>query len=162
VTLGLAKALAVRPQHGRDAWYTGIGDASTATLTTPLLHSAGPIRVNFATFIDTEDTDPLVLEASADGTTWQPVSLTATGPGAPPGPVQMLSGAGWRSWWTVHAEVPQAADITFRWRFTTDSRYTGRGVFVDSILVTDGNRVLLNGEKEPHMLHSQEWQLKTR
>jgi CubicO group peptidase (beta-lactamase class C family) len=162
VTLGLAKALAVRPQHGRDAWFTGIGDASTATLTTPLLHSEGPIRVNFSTFVDTEDTDRLVLESSADGTTWQPVSLTATGPGAPPGPAQMLSGAGHRSWWTVRADVPQAADITFRWRFTTDSRYTGRGVFVDSILVTDGNRTLLNGEKEPHMLHSQEWQLKTR
>ncbi len=162
VALGLAKSLAVHPRRGRDAWYTGIGDASTATLTTPLLHSAGPVRVNFATFVDTEDTDRLVLESSVDGTTWQPVTVEASGPGAPAGPGQTLSGSGHRSWWTVHAEVPQAADITFRWRFTTDSRYTGRGVFVDSILVTDGNRTLLNGEKEPHMLYSQEWQLKTR
>jgi CubicO group peptidase (beta-lactamase class C family) len=162
LALGLAKSLAVRPKQGRDAWYTGIGDASTATLTTSLLHSAGPVRVNFAAFVDTEDTDRLMLESSTDGVTWTPVSVTARGPGAPAGPAQTLSGAGHRSWWTVHAEVPQAADITFRWRFTTDSRYTGRGVFVDSILVTDGSRALLNGEKEPHMLHSQEWQLKTR
>jgi CubicO group peptidase (beta-lactamase class C family) len=159
---GLAKALAVHPWHGRDAWYTGIGDSSTATLTTPLLHSAGPVRVNFATFVDTEDSDLLRLESSTDGTTWQPVTLTASGPGAPSGPAQTLSGSGHRSWWTVRADVPQAADITFRWRFTTDRLYTGRGVFVDSILVTDGNQTLLNGEKEPHMLHSQEWQLKTR
>jgi CubicO group peptidase (beta-lactamase class C family) len=162
VAIGLAKALAVHPRHGRDAWYTGIGDASTATLTTPVLHSAGPVRVNFDAFVDTEDTDRLVLESSVDGTTWQAVPLTAHGPGAPSGPAQTLSGAGHRKWWHVQAHVQQAADITFRWRFTTDSRYTGRGVFVDSILVTDGDRVLLNGEKEPHMLHPQEWQLKSR
>lgn len=162
VALGLAKALAVHPRHGRDAWFTGIGDASTATLTTPLLHSAGPVRMNFAAFVDTEDTDRLRLESSTDGLTWLPVDVVASGPGAPAGPAQTLSGSGHRSWWTVHAEVPQAAGITFRWRFTTDSRYTGRGVFIDSILVTDGNRTLLNGEKEPHMLHPQEWQLKSR
>lgn len=162
VATGLAKALAVKPWHGRDAWYTGIGDASTATLTTSLLHSAGSIRVNFATFVDTEDTDRLVLESSTDGTTWQPITLNASGLGAPPGPAQTLSGAGHRSWWRVTADVPQAAEITFRWRLTTDRLYTGRGVFVDSILITDGSRTLLNGEKEPHMLHSQEWQLKTR
>jgi CubicO group peptidase (beta-lactamase class C family) len=162
VALGLAKSMAVAPKRGQQAWYTGIGDASSATLTTPLLHSAGPVRVNFAAFIDSEDTDRLRLESSTDGLTWTPLTLTATGPGAPPGPAQTLSGAGHRSWWTVHGEAPQAADITIRWRFTTDSRYTGRGVFIDAILVTDGNRTLLNGEKEPHMLHPQEWQLKTR
>ncbi|HEU5471913.1 MAG TPA: serine hydrolase domain-containing protein [Actinophytocola sp.] len=162
VALGLAKSLAVRPKHGRDAWYTGIGDASSSTLTTEVVHSAGPVRVEFAAFVDSEDTDRLVLESSTDGVTWQPVELTARGPGAPDGPAQTLSGAGHRAWWTVRAEVPQAADITMRWRFSTDSRYTGRGVSVDRILLTDGNRVLLNGEKEPHMLHPQGWQLKSR
>jgi CubicO group peptidase (beta-lactamase class C family) len=162
VALGLAKSLAVRPKRGPDAWYTGIGDASSATLTTDVLHSDGPVWVSFATFIDSEDTDRLVLESSVDGTTWQAVPVTAEGPGAPPGPAQTLSGSGHRSWWTVHAELPQAADITFRWRFTTDSRYTGRGIYLDAILITDGNRALLNGEKEPHMLHPQEWQPKSR
>lgn len=162
VALGLAKSLAVRPKRGRDAWYTGIGDASSATLTTDVVHSAGPVRVDFAAFVDTEDTDRLVLESSTDGVTWQPVPVTARGPGAPEGPAQTLSGSGHRAWWSVRAEVPQAADITLRWRFTTDSRYTGRGVFVDAILITDGSHVLLNGEKEPHMLHPQGWQLKSR
>jgi hypothetical protein len=118
--------------------------------------------VTFAAFIDTEDTDRLVLESSSDGVTWQPVPVTATGPGAPSGPALSLSGSGHRSWWKVSADLPGAADITLRWRFGTDSRYTGRGVFVDSILITDGDQPLLNGEKEPHMLHPQEWQLKTR
>jgi CubicO group peptidase (beta-lactamase class C family) len=162
VALGLAKSLAVRPKHGPDAWYTGIGDASSAVLTTDVLHSDLPLRVKFAAFVDSESTDPLVLESSTDGTTWQPVTLTAEGPGAPAGPAQMLSGSGHRNWWTVTAEVPGAAEITLRWRFSTDSRYTGRGIFIDAILVTDGSRALLNGEKEPHMLHPQGWQLKTR
>jgi CubicO group peptidase (beta-lactamase class C family) len=162
VATGLAKSLAVRPKRGPDAWYTGIGDASSATLTTSVLHSAGPVRVNFGAFVDTEDTDPLVLEWSLDGATWQPVDLVAEGSGAPAGPARMLAGSGNRSWWTVRAEVPQAGDITLRWRYTTDSRYTGRGIYVDAILVTDGNRVLLNGEKEPHMLHPQGWEAKTR
>ncbi|HEV2782470.1 MAG TPA: serine hydrolase domain-containing protein [Actinophytocola sp.] len=162
VALGLAKSLAVLPKRGPDAWYTGIGDASSATLTTAVLHSVGPVRVNFAAFVDTEDTDRLVLESSTDGVSWQAVPVLAEGPGAPSGPAQTLSGAGHRSWWTVHAEVPQAAEITLRWRFTTDSRYTGRGVYLDAIRVTDGDRPLLNGEKQPHMLHPQEWQLKSR
>jgi CubicO group peptidase (beta-lactamase class C family) len=159
---GLAKSIAVRPKQGRDAWYTGIGDASSAILSTDALHSALPVRVTFRAFVDTEDTDRLVLESSSDGVTWQSVPVTATGPGAPAGPAQTLSGSGHRSWWTVRADLPGAADITVRWRFSTDSRYTGRGIYLDSILITDRDRSLLNGEKEPHMLHPQEWQLKTR
>jgi CubicO group peptidase (beta-lactamase class C family) len=162
VALGLAKSLAVHPTRGRDAWFTGIGDASSATLTTPVLHSAGPVRVNFDAFVDTEETDRLVLESSTDGVTWLPVPVIAQGPGAPSGPAQTLSGAGHRSWWTVSADMPQAADITLRWRFATDSRYTGRGVFLDAIAVTDGKRTLLNGEKQPHMLHPQGWQRESR
>jgi CubicO group peptidase (beta-lactamase class C family) len=159
---GLAKALAVHPLAGRDAWYSGIGDASSAILTTSVIRSDDPFRVEFAAFVDTEDTDRLVLESSTDGSTWTPVALTVTGPGAPSGPVRTLSGSGHRSWWDVRADLPQTGDITLRWQYTTDSRYTGRGIYLDAIVVTDGSRVILNGEKEPHMLHSQEWQLKTR
>lgn len=159
---GLAKALAVPPRHGDDAWYTDIGDARSATLTTPVLHSPLPVRVSFHVFLDTEDTDPLVLESSADGASWQRVPMIVTGPGAPPGPAQTLSGAGHRSWWAVEAELPHAAGITLRWRFATDSRYTGRGVLLDGIMVTVSDRSLLNGEKEPHMLSAQEWRLSSR
>jgi CubicO group peptidase (beta-lactamase class C family) len=159
---GLAKALAVRPHRGRDAWYTGVTDASQATLTTDALRPDGPVRVNFDAFVDTESTDILVLEASTDGTSWTPVPMDVTGSGAPDETVNSLSGSGHRSWWRVDVHIPHAAEITLRWRFTTDARYTGRGIFVDGISVTDGVHTLLNGEKEPHKVQADGWQLRSR
>ncbi|MGQ0841572.1 serine hydrolase [Actinokineospora sp.] len=162
LSTGLAKAQAVRPRHGPDAWHSGLGDAATATLTTSPLAGAGELRVTFDTFVDTESSDPLVLESSTDGSTWQTVPLRARGHDAPAGEQQVLAGAGHRTWWKVNATVPAAELITLRWRFATDSRYTGRGVYLDRIVVTDGDRMLLNGEKEPHLLHPQGWQSRTR
>jgi CubicO group peptidase (beta-lactamase class C family) len=159
---GLAKALAVKPRHGRDAWYTGIGDASQATLTSAALQPDGPVRVNFDAFVDSESTDFLVLEASTDGTSWTRVPMDVEGTGAPDETVESLSGSGHRSWWKVDVRIPHAAEITLRWRFTTDARYTGRGIFLDRILVTDGVRTLLNGEKEPHKLQADGWSLGSR
>lgn len=159
---GLAKALAVKPRHGRDAWYAGIGDASSATLTTVALHPRLPVRVSFDAFVDTETTDRLVLEASTDGSAWTPVPLSVRGRGAPAEPVDALAGNGHRAWWRIEARLPYAAEITLRWRFATDARYTGRGVHLDHIMVTERGRMLLNGEKEPHQLRSQGWQLRSR
>jgi CubicO group peptidase (beta-lactamase class C family) len=159
---GLAKALAVRPRHGDDAWYAGIGDASQATLTTDALQPDGPVRVNFDAFVDSESTDLLVLESSTDGTSWTPVPMDVTGPGAPDETVNSLSGAGHRQWWRVGVHIPHAAEITLRWRFTTDTRYTGRGIFVDGLRVTDSVHTLLNGEKEPHKVQADGWQLRSR
>jgi CubicO group peptidase (beta-lactamase class C family) len=159
---GLAKALAVAPEHGRDAWYTGIGDAARATLTTVPLHPGGPVRVNFDAFVDSESTDLLVLESSTDGTTWTAVPLSVSGRGAPDETVNALSGSGHRAWWKVRAQLPHAAEITLRWRFTTDARYTGRGISLDGITVTDRVQTLLNGEKEPHKVQASGWQLRSR
>ncbi|MGH3881392.1 MAG: serine hydrolase domain-containing protein [Actinophytocola sp.] len=162
VSTGLAKALAVRPEHGRDSWYTGLGDASQATLTTVGLRPEGPVRVNFDAFVDSESTDVLVLESSIDGTTWTAVPMDVSGVGAPDKPVNSLAGNGHRAWWKVDVRIPHAADITLRWRFTTDTRYTGRGIHLDGIVVTDGVRMLLNGEKEPHKLQADGWQPRSR
>ena len=160
---GLAKSLAVPPRRGSDAWYSGIGDLSEATLTTvPLQPKRGPVRVNFAAFVDSEDSDELVLESSTDGTTWQAVPLAVTGPGAPDGTVSALAGAGHRSWWRVRAEIPGETGITLRWRFATDTFYTGRGVYVDDVKVTERGRTLLNGEKNPHSFQPQGWDLRSR
>jgi CubicO group peptidase (beta-lactamase class C family) len=159
---GLAKALAVLPRHGRDSWYSGIGDASSASLSTVLLRPSGPVRVNFDAFLDTERTDRLVFEATTDGVTWAEVPVSARGRGAPDETVNSLTGNGHRAWWRVEARLPYAAEITLRWRFTTDARYTGRGVHLDQILVTDRGRTLLNGEKEPHKLHPEGWQQRSR
>ncbi|MFL6126975.1 serine hydrolase [Actinophytocola sp.] len=159
---GLAKALAVRPLEGRDSWYSGLGDASAASLTTVELHPTGPVRVNFGVFVDTERTDRLVFEASTDGVTWAVVPLSVRGHGAPDGVVDSLSGNGHRTWWRAEAQLPYAAEITLRWRFVTDARYTGRGVNLDEIEVTQRGRTLLNGEKEPYKLHPEGWQRRSR
>jgi CubicO group peptidase (beta-lactamase class C family) len=159
---GLAKALAVRPRHGRDSWYSGIGDASSAWLETVTLHPRQPVRVNFDAFVDTESTDRLIFEATTDGVTWSAVPLSVQGRGAPGEPAASLSGNGHRAWWRVEARLPHAAEITLRWRYVTDARYTGRGVNLDRIMVTERGRVLLNGEKEPHKLQPEGWQPRSR
>ncbi|PWV78380.1 CubicO group peptidase, beta-lactamase class C family [Prauserella marina] len=148
---GLARAMAVRPAKGPRAWFSGIGDSRTATLTTPpLAHTGGDLSVDFATFVNSEPTDPLVLEASSDGHRWQPVELRVRGEGAPEGPVTALAGTGHRSWWNVHASVPATGNVTLRWRFTTDGSNTARGNYVDAVRVTADKRVLLDGERQPY------------
>lgn len=177
---GLARSLEVRPARGDDAWFTDIGDDSTATLTTrPLAVRAGETKVRFSAFVDSEPTDKLVLEASSDGTSWHPVPLRAEGPGAPDGEVDGLSGTGHRAWWKVSAKVgsetlsaPAATldttgtshkeQVTLRWRVTTDENYTGRGIHVDGIHVTDRNGTILDGEREPAAFTAVDWQLRRR
>jgi CubicO group peptidase (beta-lactamase class C family) len=159
---GLARALAVKPQRGRDSWYAGLGDAASASLTTVRLHPHGPVRVNFGVFVDTERTDRLVFEVTTDGVTWAEVPLSVRGRGAPDEAVNSLAGNGHRTWWRAEARLPYAAEITLRWRYVTDARYTGRGVNLDEIVVTESGRTLLNGEKEPHKLHPEGWQRRSR
>ncbi|WP_285613283.1 serine hydrolase domain-containing protein [Actinokineospora globicatena] len=155
---GLSRALAVRPRQGPTAWYTATGGA---TLRTPPLRATGPVAVSFAAFVDTDAGDSLVVEVD-DGGTWRPLPLRVSGPDAPEGEVTALSGSGHRSWWTVHAIAPVGTQITVRWRFVTDSRYSGRGVTLDRITVTEGSRILLNGEKQPHLIRPLGWEPKTR
>jgi hypothetical protein len=160
---GLARAMAVPPRHGRDSWFAGIGNLSTATLSTRELSTRGSsVRVTFDTFIDSESSDPLVLESSSDGVQWQAVQVVARGLGAPPGPTTSLAGHGHRTWWFVTAEVPTTGKIRFRWRLTTDTLYTGRGDNLDNIKITEGSRTLLDGEKQPTVLDSQGWDRRIR
>jgi CubicO group peptidase (beta-lactamase class C family) len=159
----LAKAMAVPPVAGRDAWFSGIGDLSAATLTTrPLPSRDGNLMVSFDAFVDTEETDPLMVESSTDGADWQPVVVRASGPGAPPGEVSTLSGHGHRAWWKVRAEVVTASPITLRWRYQTDMRYTGRGVLVDRLRITQRGRTILDGERESSAFTAIGWVLSSR
>jgi CubicO group peptidase (beta-lactamase class C family) len=159
----LARAMVVRPARGRDAWFSDIGNRRTATLTTRPLNPKGEIWVTFDAFVDTEMTDPLVVESSADGgVTWLAASVQAAGPGAPPGPVTALSGHGHRSWWRVSAKLPAAGQVILRWRHTTDALYTGRGVYVDGARITSTNGILLDSERQPSSLSAIGWTLKTQ
>ncbi|MGC7099291.1 serine hydrolase [Amycolatopsis lurida] len=159
----LSRALAVPPRHGPDAWFSEIGNLSTATLTTaPLTVGDRPLRVTFDTFVDSESTDQLVLESSVDGTSWQPVSLRASGPGAPGGDVSALSGTGHRSWWTVSAMVPATGNVALRWRYTTDKQYTARGVLLDGVKAVVSGNAVLDLERTPEAVTAQGWQLRSR
>lgn len=161
---GLANAMAVRAPNGRPAWYSGIGNASTATLTTtPLTARGGPVSVDYTTFVDTEPGyDLATLQSSADGTTWTTVPVTATGPGAPTGQVTSLSG-GDRRWWHVHADLPATAGpLQLRWSYATDANDTGRGVDVNAVRVTDGHGTVLDGDRNPGAFTAVNWALTDR
>ncbi|MFF8840780.1 serine hydrolase [Streptomyces sp. NPDC015130] len=131
----LARAVPVRPARGRTAWFSGMASATTATLTIPQV--AGAARLECALWWDTEPgADAVALESSADGgATWRPVPFTTDGRADhPAGTVGGWSG---RVWHTVSAALPGTPAL-LRWRYTTDQRYVGRGVYVDGLRLLDG------------------------
>ncbi|WP_255955107.1 serine hydrolase [Streptomyces odontomachi] len=160
IAQALATAMKVDAPGGGRSWYAGQGGATTSTLTTGKLAASGPAAVDFSTFVNTESTDLLSLQASTDGgTTWSPVTLRVTGKGAPSGEVTALSGQSVRAWWRVHAEVPQASDgLQLRWKYTTDPSYEGRGVNLTGLKVSDGSHVLLDSNRPDAALTADGWQ----
>jgi CubicO group peptidase (beta-lactamase class C family) len=163
----LATAMAVKPVAGRQSWYTAGSNEATATLNTPVLGTGrGMLTVGYRTFVDTEPTDTVTLEASVNGGEWQPLPVRASGPGAPAGEVATLSGNGHRAWWKVSARLaltsPPPTSVRLRWRYTADKSYRGRGVHLDDIRVTQGGRVLLDGEKAGGKFAADGWRLSDR
>ncbi|OSC71979.1 serine hydrolase, partial [Streptomyces sp. 4F] len=131
----LARAVPVRPAHGRTAWFSGTAGSTTATLTLPALDtSGGAARLRCALWWDTEPgSDALVLEATTDGgTTWTPVPFTTARRGEEPREHPAGSVTGWsgRVWHGLTAALPAARGLTLRWRYTTDRLYVGRGADV--------------------------------
>ncbi|MFE1551758.1 serine hydrolase [Streptomyces sp. NPDC058718] len=131
----LARAVPVRPDRGRTSWFSGMASTTTATLTLPRV--TGAARLECALWWDTEPgADRVALEASADGgTTWQPVPFTTDG--RTEHPAGTVAGWSGRVWHTVSARLPGAGTI-LRWRYATDQRYVGRGVYVDGLRLLDG------------------------
>ena len=140
VARDLARALAVRPIEGDEAWFSGVGDARTATLAAPAPSGAA---LSFGLWYDTEaGYDVLSLEASTDGgSTWARVPFSMR-----TGPVVTdtdgtVSGFGGRRWHRATATLPTAArpadGVLVRWRYASDSLYQGRGVYVDDVRVDD-------------------------
>ncbi|WP_034214504.1 serine hydrolase [Actinoplanes subtropicus] len=146
VARDLALALPVRPVSGRTDWFSGVADATTATLTVPLPAVTGA-RLSFALWYDTEETDVGHLEATADGTTWQPVPFslrTGRNGWTTDGSFDGFEG---RRWLAAAAELPPGTTAV-RWRYQTDAVYEGRGVYVDAIRVS-GPRGLLFDDRRP-------------
>ncbi|MFI9209213.1 serine hydrolase [Streptomyces sp. NPDC053253] len=132
----LARAVPVRPDRGRTSWFSGMASATTATLTLPQVPGAALLEC--ALWWDTEPgSDRVALEASADGgTTWQPAPFTTDD--RTEHPTGTVAGWSGRVWHTVSARLP-GADTLLRWRYTTDQRYVGRGVYVDGLRLLDGS-----------------------
>ncbi|MEU9390381.1 serine hydrolase [Streptomyces sp. NPDC048324] len=145
----LARAVPVRPERGRTAWFSGMTNATTATLTLPALDTRrGGARLGAALWWDTEPaSDTLALETTADGgTTWQPLPFTTARHGEPPQEHPSGSVTGWsgRVWHRLTADLPAAAQLAVRWRYSTDRLYVGRGAYVDAIRVRAGGEVLFD------------------
>ncbi|MEV0208907.1 serine hydrolase [Streptomyces sp. NPDC050788] len=148
----LARAVPVRPERGRTAWFAGMASATTATLALPPLDTTHGARLTNSLWWDTEPaSDTVVLEATTDGgTTWQPVPFTTNRHGEPPQDHPSGSVTGWsgRVWHRVRADLPAHTALTLRWRYTTDKLYVGRGVYVDGLRVEEGGRVLFDEARE--------------
>jgi CubicO group peptidase (beta-lactamase class C family) len=161
VAQGLALALGVGPRHGKDAWFSGTTDGATTTLAAQVAVPAEGAKLTFDMFVDTEETDLLALETSADGTTWTKVPFTVLDRGSVIDTDGTISGSGDRHWHQVFANLA-AGDQTIRWRYTSDALYQGRGVYVDGVKITSKGGVLLDGERTPESFVATGWRLSRR
>ena len=160
---GLGQAMGVRPRQGDTAWFSGSRDGSTSTLATPALAvpSSGA-RLSFDLFLDTEETDLLVLERSTDGgTTWERQPFTLRDRGETADSDGAVSGSGTRLWAQARTDLAAGTQV-LRWRYTTDPSYLGRGVYVDDVQVSARGGALLDGEKTPEAFVTNGWVLKSR
>jgi CubicO group peptidase (beta-lactamase class C family) len=154
---GLALALGVLPRHGSTAWFSGTSDATTATLTTRILEIPSRASVAFDLFVDTESSDPMTLESSADaGTTWQAVPFTVRDRGEVAQTDGSIATSGTRHWLQARADLAVGPQ-QLRWRYPTDSLYAGRGVYVDGVRVAGRGGVVLDGERHPEAFVAQGW-----
>jgi CubicO group peptidase (beta-lactamase class C family) len=162
VAQGLARALAVRPMYGPDAWFSGTADASTVTLDAPVSVPADGGRLSFGLFVDSEETDLLYLERSTDGgQTWQRLPFDVRDRGEVTRTDGSYTDSGDRRWVDARASLPPG-DQLLRWRYTTDPLYAGRGVYVDGVRVVSGDTVVLDGEATPETFTANGWTLAER
>lgn len=145
----MARAVPVRPRHGRTAWFSRMANATDATLALPALDtSSGGACVHCALWWDTEPrSDLLALETSSDGgSSWQPLPFTTARHGDRPQghPTGTVTGWSGRVWHRLTADLPAARQLALRWRYATDRLYVGRGVYVDGVRVETADGVLFD------------------
>ncbi|SDD22930.1 serine hydrolase [Auraticoccus monumenti] len=157
---GLAEALPVRPRSGADAWFSGTGAGLDSSLDWSTPVPVGGARLHFETFVDTESTDLLHLEVSTDrGTTWEALPWSVDG-------VPVTGGyavSGLRQWQHATADVP-AGRVVLRWRYTSDSSLSGRGIYLDDIHLATARGTVASAERSPARLDTRggSWTLASR
>ncbi|WP_046509393.1 serine hydrolase domain-containing protein, partial [Streptomyces odonnellii] len=157
----MARAVAVRPERGRTAWFSGMAAATTATLTLPpVTPESGDARLRCSLWWDTEPgADALFLEASEDGgASWRAVPFTTARKGQKGGDPQEHpagSATGWsgRVWHRLTADLARwrGTEVRLRWRYTTDRLYVGRGVYADALRIEDGGRTVFDEARQEDM-----------
>jgi CubicO group peptidase (beta-lactamase class C family) len=153
VARGLARAVPVRPQEGREAWYSGIGDSRTPTLTLPVrLDEPGRAKVEFSFWYDTEaGNDIVTFEASPDGgETWRPVPFRLRSDSGTRETDGTVSGFSGRRWFDAAATRSGPGSLLLRWRYDSDDVEQGRGVYVDAIRVTGPDGKVLFDDSRPN------------
>ncbi|GAB3660733.1 serine hydrolase domain-containing protein [Glycomyces tarimensis] len=144
----LGHSVPVEPRTGREAWYAGQADGTTATLTAPLRSAISRGSIEFALWYDTESSDVATLEASADGETWSSVGLELCSDEHRWQSDGTFSGFSGRQWIDAKGELPSGTSCV-RWSYRSDPSYQGRGVYIDKIRVRDGWKVVFNSSR-PH------------
>ena len=153
----LALALDVEPRHGNTAWFSGTRDATSTTLATKTLEVPSQGSLAFDLFVDTESSDPMNLESSADdGETWHPVPFTVRDRGTLTQTDGEISISGTRHWLQARADLA-AGTQQLRWRYTTDANYAGRGVYVDGVRVAGQLGMIFDGERHPEAFVAHGW-----
>ena len=149
----LARATPVRPVEGHSAWFSGMADGRAATLTLPLPRHDEPSTLKFGYWWDTEPGyDVATLEVSGDGgETWRPLPMTLRAGDVVRDSDGTVSGYQGRRWHQATAPLPAGA-THLRWRYATDARYHGRGVYVDAVRVSTPERVVFEDSRPADQL----------
>ncbi|MFI1867935.1 serine hydrolase [Streptomyces jumonjinensis] len=148
----MARAVAVRPDRGTAAWFSGMAASASATLTLPALDvGSSRTRLRCSLWWDTEpNADRLFLEGSPDGgANWRAVPFTTVREGArepsehPEGSVTGWSG---RVWHRLTADLSpwRETGVRLRWRYASNRLHTGRGAYVNAIRVEERGRVVFD------------------
>ncbi|NYV78660.1 immune inhibitor A, partial [Streptomyces sp. UH6] len=118
-----------------------------AVLTLPALDTSAGARLTGDLWWDTEATyDVLCAEVSTDGgATWLPLPFSTRAPHGKQDVARSdgrVSGFNGRVWHRFAARLPASAATSVRWRYTTDARYVGRGVYVGAQKVASRDTLL--------------------
>lgn len=155
----VARAVAVPPLEGAYSWFSGMANnaaldtppAQPSTLTVPVTATGGTTRVTFNLWyqlIPPQAGPPAeqgaLLWSADNGTTWNPLPFKVRRQGGTDVyPEGTFTGLGNPGWGTASAVVPlpqteQSARILLRWQYTDAATWQGRGMYVNSVVVTSG------------------------
>lgn len=150
VARDMGLAVPVQPARGRDAWFSGVVDARTATLRLPLDVPSDGGRLAFELWYDTEGGyDIGSLQASTDGgATWQNVPLDLRAHRSHWSTEGTFSGFEGRQWLSAAARLPDGM-TDLRWQYASDTLNQGRGVYVDHVRAWSAYGALLFHDSRP-------------